>query len=317
MWGLRLPGLHSQFQSTWYIIIDTKHPPMAKRRNTKAKHFNTQNIPVSPLTTAHQSSTKPKRTTPTSTKIPNWFQTTPGNNNNNNNNNNSNPNSNNSKSTAQLTQSGIAALEALKRKQFEGTLDTLQTQSFRLNCTLRSQLHAVRTLSGKHVGKTHAVRRLSPEQLQKRKQVVRNTMARIKKNSFFTNLMPYFRDKGPKIFACDRVNLYVLKDTVLSTSTASSVDQIHIPWEQDLVGSVAAAGKLCNLASASEDSRFEGIYDQCTGYVTSSICCAVCSDDFGRTKAVLELLNKKLGRFDAGDEKIAQQICAAMSMYLK
>jgi putative methionine-R-sulfoxide reductase with GAF domain len=290
---------------------------MAKRRNTKAKHFNTQNIPVSPLTTAHQSSTKPKRTTPTSTKIPNWFQTTPGNNNNNNNNNNSNPNSNNSKSTAQLTQSGIAALEALKRKQFEGTLDTLQTQSFRLNCTLRSQLHAVRTLSGKHVGKTHAVRRLSPEQLQKRKQVVRNTMARIKKNSFFTNLMPYFRDKGPKIFACDRVNLYVLKDTVLSTSTASSVDQIHIPWEQDLVGSVAAAGKLCNLASASEDSRFEGIYDQCTGYVTSSICCAVCSDDFGRTKAVLELLNKKLGRFDAGDEKIAQQICAAMSMYLK
>jgi hypothetical protein len=29
------------------------------------------------------------------------------------------------------------------------------------------------------------------------------------------------------------------------------------------------------------------------------------------------LLNKKLGRFDAGDEKIAQQICAAMSMYLK
>jgi putative methionine-R-sulfoxide reductase with GAF domain len=178
-------------------------------------------------------------------------------------------------------------------------------------------LHAVRTLSGKHVGKTHAVRRLSPEQLQKRKQVVRNTMARIKKNSFFTNLMPYFRDKGPKIFACDRVNLYVLKDTVLSTSTASSVDQIHIPWEQDLVGSVAAAGKLCNLASASEDSRFEGIYDQCTGYVTSSICCAVCSDDFGRTKAVLELLNKKLGRFDAGDEKIAQQICAAMSMYLK
>jgi putative methionine-R-sulfoxide reductase with GAF domain len=286
---------------------------MAKRRNTKAKHFNTQNIPVSPLTTAHQSSTKPKRTTPTSTKIPNWFQTTPGNNNNS----NPNPNSNNSKSTAQLTQSGIAALEALKRKQFEGTLDTLQTQSFRLNCTLRSQLHAVRTLSGKHVGKTHAVRRLSPEQLQKRKQVVRNTMARIKKNSFFTNLMPYFRDKGPKIFACDRVNLYVLKDTVLSTSTASSVDQIHIPWEQDLVGSVAAAGKLCNLASASEDSRFEGIYDQCTGYVTSSICCAVCSDDFGRTKAVLELLNKKLGRFDAGDEKIAQQICAAMSMYLK
>ena len=83
------------------------------------------------------------------------------------------------------------------------------------------------------------------------------------------------------------------------------------------VGSVAAAGKLCNLASAPEDSRFEGIYDQCTGYVTSSICCAVCSDNFGRTKAVVEMLNKKLGRFDAGDEKIAQKICAAMSMYLK
>ena len=177
-------------------------------------------------------------------------------------------------------------------------------------------MHAVRTLSGKHVGKTHAVRRLSPEQLQKRKQVVRNMMARIKKGSFFTNLMPYFRDKGPKIFACDRVNLYVLKDNVLTTSTASS-DQIHIQWEQDLVGSVAAAGKLCNLASAPEDSRFEGIYDQCTGYVTSSICCAVCSDNFGRTKAVVEMLNKKLGRFDAGDEKIAQKICAAMSMYLK
>lgn len=257
------------------------------------------------MSTSKPSRPKGSRTTPT-TKIPTWFQAAKTK--------TSVPTSPDGK---QLTLSGIAELETMQRKHLEGALDTLQTQSFRLNCTLRSQLHAVRQMSGKHVGSGMTERKLSPDQLHKRNVVVRSTLARIKKAAFFTDIVPVLRDKGPKIWACDRVNLWVLKEQSLETASASSLRTLAIPMGQDLVGSVAATATNINLASAPADNRFLGMYDTFTGYVTASTCCVVCVDDFGRTLAVIELLNKKLSRFDAGDEKIAKKICLAMSMYLK
>ena len=219
----------------------------------------------------------------------------------------------------QLTKSGIAELEELQRQHFNTQLDTLQTQSFRLNCTLRAQLHEVKQLSGKHVSqRSQAVRRLSPEQMAKRSQLVGALMRNIKRKSYFTELMPVMRDKGPKIFACDRVNLWLYKTekNVLETILDGG-SSIIIEKGKDLVGSVTETGVLCNLASAAGDRRFLGVYDQATGYVTASVCIISCIDDFGRPLAVIEMLNKKLGRFDVGDEKIARKICRSMAMYLR
>lgn len=243
-----------------------------------------------------------------SNKIPSWFQSNPPR--------KKQPTSPNGK---QLTKSGIAELEQLKQRQFSGQLDTLKTQSFRLNCTLRAQLQEVKRMSGKHVSaSSKAVRKLTPEQAQKRNQLVSTMMRNIKTKSFFTDLIPIVRERGPRIFACDHVNLWYLnKETSMMELLLTNNEKLLLAMDQDLVGTVAAKGQVTNLASGSSDSRYMGVYDEATGYLTSSILCVPCSDAFGQPLAILELLGSKSGRFDAGDERIAKKMCRAMAMYLK
>lgn len=94
-------------------------------------------------------------------------------------------------------------------------------------------------------------------------------------------------------------------------------EKLLLEMNQDIVGAVAGKGVLANLASGTSDSRYMGVYDDATGYLTSSILCVPCSDAFGQPLAILELLGSKSGRFDAGDESIAKKLCRAMAMYLK
>ena len=60
-----------------------------------------------------------------------------------------------------------------------------------------------------------------------------------------------------------------------------------------------------------------GTYDDTTGYATATVVCYPCCDDFGRLMGVLELLNKKLGRFDPADEQLARKVCAQVARYVK
>ena len=291
------------------FIRQTTLPARCTTLNTN-KPMASRRTPTKPKASATSSpSRKPRRSKPTTNKeAPSWFQASP-------------KRKEISKERVGLSQSGIAELEALKLRAFNSTLDTLKTQSFRLNCTLRAQLQEVKQLSGKHVAPNKAsVRNLSPEQQKQRLQLVNGLLKSIQKKSFFTELIQIFRDKGTKIWACDRVNLWFLNSTIkMETILSGNTDarRVIVELGEDLVGSVAESGVLCNLASATADSRYKGIYDQATGYVTGSICCVVCSDDFGRPLAVIDMRNKKLGRFDVGDEKIAKKLCRAMAMYLK
>ena len=74
---------------------------------------------------------------------------------------------------------------------------------------------------------------------------------------------------------------------------------------------------MTNLASAPADSDYLGIYDKMNDYVSATIVVCVIANNFGEPLGVLELLNKKLGRFDHGDEHVAQKISESIAMYLK
>ena len=242
--------------------------------------------------------------------VPSWFQAS--------------PTRVSSKNTAQMkgqmTNSGVAELEELKKRAIASKLETLKTQSFRLNCSLRAQLSEVKRLSGKHVStKCGITRQLTPEQLASRKRRVRNLLGTIKKKNFFTELMPILREKGPKIWACDRVNLYQVNpetatvDTILANGTV-----LQIPLGKDLVGMAATArGPIVNVRSAPGESNYLGMYDEACNYLSASIVVSVVRSAFGEPLGVLELLNKKLGRFDVQDEQIVRKIGKSLAMYLK
>lgn len=241
--------------------------------------------------------------------LPSWFQTSPA----------RDRRSKDSKK-GNLTNSGIAELEALKKTALANKLDTLKTQSFRLNCSLRAQLAEVKKMSGKHVSsRSGIVRRLTPEQLERRKKRVKSLINTIKKKNFFTELMPIIREKGPKIWACDRVNLYQFNsasEDFISVLSASNV--LNIPIGKDLVGTVGSMRvPLMNLASAPGDSNYIGLYDEMCNYLSASIVVCPVLNPFGECLGVIELINKRLGRFDVSDEKICHKIAKSIAMYLK
>ena len=78
-----------------------------------------------------------------------------------------------------------------------------------------------------------------------------------------------------------------------------------------------ARGPVLNLASAPGDSNYVGLFDQSCNYLSASIVVCVIASNFGEPLGVLELLNKKLGRFDVSDEQTCRKIGNSIAMYLK
>ena len=78
-----------------------------------------------------------------------------------------------------------------------------------------------------------------------------------------------------------------------------------------------ARGPVVNLASAPGDSNYLGLFDEASNYLSASIVVCVVANNFGEPLGVLELLNKKLGRFDVSDEHTCRKIGKSMAMYLK
>jgi len=103
----------------------------------------------------------------------------------------------------------------------------------------------------------------------------------------------------------ERASLFLLDHdrNELFTLLAQGMDlkEIRLPMGKGLVGYVAESGQTVNLADAYQDPRFDSSIDKLTGYVTRALLVMPVRDRRGRVVAVLELLNKKTGRFSEDD----------------
>lgn len=103
----------------------------------------------------------------------------------------------------------------------------------------------------------------------------------------------------------ERASLFLLDHdrNELFTLLAQGMDlkEIRLPMGKGLVGYVAESGQTVNLADAYQDPRFDSSIDKLSGYVTRALLVMPVRDRRGRVVAVLELLNKKSGRFSDDD----------------
>lgn len=84
--------------------------------------------------------------------------------------------------------------------------------------------------------------------------------------------------------------------------------EIRLPMGKGLVGAVAESGETLNLADAYEDPRFDRSFDQLSGFRTRALLVIPVRDRAGRIAGVLELLNKKGGRFSDEDIEFVEGI---------
>jgi Nif-specific regulatory protein len=113
----------------------------------------------------------------------------------------------------------------------------------------------------------------------------------------------------------DRGTLYLLdrdRNQIFSKAAhLPEIEEIRLELGQGVAGSVAVSGKLTNLPDPYADGRFEKKVDKKTGYTTDSMLVAPIRDSEGDILGVLQVLNKKEGRFGGDDEEtvtaLAQQ----------
>ncbi len=115
------------------------------------------------------------------------------------------------------------------------------------------------------------------------------------------------------LLEADRATLYLLEEekgelvsrltlggTPSPTSRVSY--EIRLRVGEGLAGWVARSGEIANIGDAYADVRFDAAWDRKSGYRTRSILCVPMKNHVGRIIGVLQVLNKRLGPFNAEDE---------------
>ena len=80
--------------------------------------------------------------------------------------------------------------------------------------------------------------------------------------------------------------------------------EIRIPMGVGIAGHVAKTGEIVKLRNAYDDPRFNASVDRATGYLTRSLLAVPMVDMQGQVVGVIQVLNKKRGRFTQDDADV-------------
>lgn len=125
--------------------------------------------------------------------------------------------------------------------------------------------------------------------------------------------------KVQELLDTDRCTVFVLdtEKKMLYTSDRMShgmgpslpIDQklstmICFPMDRGIAGAVATSGRTLNIEDAYKDDRFNRAMDLKTGYRTKSILCMAIRNHRDQIVGVLQVMNKRVGRFNKDDENM-------------
>ena len=101
------------------------------------------------------------------------------------------------------------------------------------------------------------------------------------------------------------VFLYDAKANELVSTIATGERELRVPADRGIVGSVAQSGEVLNVPDAYADARFNPEVDRKTGFRTHNVLTLPLKDHEDKLVGVLQILNKRAGRFGPEDEHIA------------
>lgn len=127
--------------------------------------------------------------------------------------------------------------------------------------------------------------------------------------------------KAREVLEADRFNL-LLHDPItdeLTTKMAFEIEgkEFRTPSHAGLSGYAFHTGQTVNVEDAHEDPRFFRSIDEATDYTTKSMLCMPFFSRSGSTLGVMQLINKRYGRFTAEDETLLRMFTNHASVFIE
>ncbi|MFO1414816.1 MAG: SpoIIE family protein phosphatase [Burkholderiales bacterium] len=121
------------------------------------------------------------------------------------------------------------------------------------------------------------------------------------------------------VLRADRSSIWLFEpasdEMVLETGT--HLGPIRVPADAGLVGACAQSRQAINVPDCYADPRFNRGIDRASGYVTRCMLALPLVDHEERLVGVMQVLNKRDGVFDAGDEALAGVLAAQCAVALQ
>ena len=127
-------------------------------------------------------------------------------------------------------------------------------------------------------------------------------------------LLVVLLEKVTDLLDAERATIYLVTDdgTHLESKIAQggAIATIRLKAGEGIAGWVAKSQATVNIPDAYADPRFNQSFDRASGFRTRSILCMPMPDHKGNTIGVVQVLNKRLGPFDADDEALLATVAA-------
>jgi len=121
-------------------------------------------------------------------------------------------------------------------------------------------------------------------------------------------LLSLIMAEATRLTNAERSTLYLLEesgDALISyIAQKAEVTQIRLPIGSGIAGHVARTGQTVNLEDVYQSDLFDRSWDKHTGYRTRSVLCLPIRAPDGEMKGVIQVLNRKKGRFSPADESV-------------
>lgn len=131
-------------------------------------------------------------------------------------------------------------------------------------------------------------------------------------------------DRMTQVLEADRSTIYLLEDDGRELVSRVAQDlrgegrhEIRLGIGEGIAGWVARSGQPLNISDAYADPRFDPAWDRVTGYRTRNVLCVPMKNRLGRPLGVVQVLNKRLGPFDADDEAMAAALAGQAAVTIE
>jgi Nif-specific regulatory protein len=127
-------------------------------------------------------------------------------------------------------------------------------------------------------------------------------------------LLEHIATQSAKLLRCERASLFLWdrgrKELVARPALGLPNNELRIPDDTGIVGRVLHGGKPCQVDAVEEDPTWSGRVDASSGFRTRNLLAVPMVDAAGERLGVLEVLNKKQGRFTPQDAETLAALAA-------
>ena len=136
-----------------------------------------------------------------------------------------------------------------------------------------------------------------------------------------TTLVDLLIREAPSVMNAERATIFLAdrakKELYSHLGVGVRHDEIRIPWDSGIAGSVFIEGKPLNIVDPYHDPRFNKNVDRRTGFTTRSLLCVPLRSPGSSTLGVFQVLNKRAGVFTSTDLEILEILASQAATSLE